>query len=282
MSERERRRRRDREDRHDPRARKDAMRHERGGASLDQWLLERDDRAIADTALSGVEGPAGDYPFRAQIEGAFGRELTGLRSHRGDRTTEAADALHATAYQVGSEVAFGGEPTLWTAAHEAAHYVQRQGGAQAFGAVSHASDPLELEASAVADRVVRGESAVDLLTGYETGAAAFGGAVLREEKDEDEEHDKAPKNLADMLDGNWEVIGGELYIRVDYLKEIVPEEQHASAEMKIDSGLMVRFLQELVAKKGLYVDDPSRLATAAPHLGLGGPISAFEKVGVAR
>src|SRR6185436_12191050 len=66
---------------------------------------------------------------------------------------EATSAMGAQAYATGNKVAFGSSPDLHTAAHEAAHVVQQR------------------SADAVADRVVAGRSAEDLLDGSAPGGA---------------------------------------------------------------------------------------------------------------
>src|SRR5262249_16241257 len=70
------------------------------------------------------------------------------------------------------DVAFGAAPDLHLAAHEAAHVVQQRAG---FTGVGTAGDSHERAADAIADRVVRGESAGDLLP----GAGAAGAGVQR-------------------------------------------------------------------------------------------------------
>ncbi|HEU5056071.1 MAG TPA: T6SS effector amidase Tae4 family protein, partial [Kofleriaceae bacterium] len=73
-------------------------------------------------------------------------------------------------------------PDLHTAAHEAAHVVQQRAGVHLSGGVGAAGDSHERHADAVADRVVRGESAVDLLDQVAPrGAAGQGDAVQRQE-----------------------------------------------------------------------------------------------------
>ena len=60
-------------------------------------------------------------------------------------------------------MAFSGTPSLHTAAHEAAHVVQQARGVQLDGGVGQVGDRYEANADAVADLVVRGESAEALL-----------------------------------------------------------------------------------------------------------------------
>src|SRR5690242_1810418 len=78
-------------------------------------------------------------------------------------TTLFRSSLGSTAYAKGNSIAFAGAPDLHTAAHEAAHVVQQRGGVQLKGGVGEAGDSYERHADAVADRVVQGAPAGDLL-----------------------------------------------------------------------------------------------------------------------
>lgn len=71
--------------------------------------------------------------------------------------------MGARAYAMGNHVAFGIQPDLHTAAHEAAHVVQQRAGVSLSGGVGQAGDAYERHADAVDDRVVAGESAEALL-----------------------------------------------------------------------------------------------------------------------
>ena len=75
--------------------------------------------------------------------------------------------------------AFKAPPDLWLAAHEAAHVVQQRGGVSLSGGVGRAGDPYERQADTVADRVVSGRPAHDLLAGYPRGWPVGGSAVRR-------------------------------------------------------------------------------------------------------
>jgi hypothetical protein len=79
--------------------------------------------------------------------------------------------MGAEAYATGHHVVFAKEPDLHTAAHEAAHVVQQAKGVHLYGGVGQAGDAYEQNADAVADRVVRGESAEDLLGEPAQGSA---------------------------------------------------------------------------------------------------------------
>ena len=118
--------------------------------------------------LFGGGGSA--LPYLDQIQRSFGRhDVSKIVSHVGGEATQAARAMSATAYATGNHVVFAGPPDLHTAAHEAAHVVQQRGGVSLGGGVGEVGDAYERQADAVADRVVRGESAEGLL---DAGGAA--------------------------------------------------------------------------------------------------------------
>ncbi len=119
---------------------------------------------VVTRAAEGVSGPGISMPHRESIEAAFGHHgVRGIQAHVGGAAADAAAAIGAEAYATGDQVAFAGPPDLHTAAHEAAHVVQQRGGVQLKDGVGRAGDFYEQHADAVADRVVKGESAEDLL-----------------------------------------------------------------------------------------------------------------------
>jgi hypothetical protein len=136
------------------------------------------DRVRAEAA-AGVAGPGEALPHGDAIARSFGpaHELSSVRAHVGGAAATAAAAIGATAYATGADVAFAAPPDLHTAAHEAAHVVQQRAGVHLAGGVGADGDPYERHADAVADRVVAGESAADLLS--PTGGAATTGAAVQ-------------------------------------------------------------------------------------------------------
>jgi Domain of unknown function (DUF4157) len=136
-----------------------------------------------DVAAHGTSGSAQALPHGDRIQHAFGRhDVSGIRAFVGGPAQEASQALGAQAYATGSSVAFGAAPDLHTAAHEAAHVVQQRGGVQLKDGLGQSGDHYEHHADAVADRVVRGESAEDLLdqhAGAHGSAPAGTGAIQR-------------------------------------------------------------------------------------------------------
>ena len=134
-----------------------------------------DDPDPVAAAEAGVRGAGASLPFLDTIQAAFGdHDVSGIRAHTGGAAAEAAGAIGADAYATGSDVAFAGAPDLHTAAHEAAHFIQQQDGVSLKGGVGAEGDRYERHADAVADRVVRGQSAADLLD--EFGGGGSGGS----------------------------------------------------------------------------------------------------------
>lgn len=127
--------------------------------------------ALADQGMSGTGGA---LPYRDTIQRAFGagHDVSGIKAHVGGPATGAAQAMGAQAYAKGSDVAFAQAPSLHTAAHEAAHVVQQRAGVHLKGGVGQVGDAYEQHADAVADTVVRGDSASGLLDSFTGGGSA--------------------------------------------------------------------------------------------------------------
>jgi uncharacterized protein DUF4157/L,D-transpeptidase-like protein len=114
-------------------------------------------------AARGTSGSAQPYPHRAEIEASLGRSVP-ARAFFGAEASAACATLGVEAYTVGDSVAFAtSNPPRRLAAHEAAHVVQQSGGVNLSGGDGSAGDPLEQHADAVAERVVAGQPAGDLL-----------------------------------------------------------------------------------------------------------------------
>jgi hypothetical protein len=128
-------------------------------------------------AARGTASGGGPLPHLAAIQDSFGHhDVRGVQAHVGGAAAEASAALGARGYATGRDVAFAGEPDLHLAAHEAAHVVQQGGGVRLADGLGRAGDAHERHADAVADRVVRGESAEALLDAYGGGG---GGPALQ-------------------------------------------------------------------------------------------------------
>ncbi|WP_428261433.1 eCIS core domain-containing protein [Haliangium sp.] len=129
--------------------------------------------AVHEAAAAGVSGAGAQLPHLDRIQAAFGEhDVSAVQAHVGGAAAAASEAIGASAYATGNQVAFQSSPDLHTAAHEAAHIVQQRQGVQLEGGVGAAGDAYERHADAVADRVVRGESAAELLGGGPGGSGA--------------------------------------------------------------------------------------------------------------
>ncbi len=123
-------------------------------------------------AADGTSGSGDPVPHLDRIQQSFGgaHDVSQVRAHIGGSAAKASEQLQANAYATGNDIAFTSQPDLHTAAHEAAHVVQQRAGVQLQGGVGTPGDAYEQQADAVADRVVQGQSAGDLLGN--TGGAA--------------------------------------------------------------------------------------------------------------
>ena len=120
-------------------------------------------------ADAGVSSATSSLPHLNRISQAFGpgHDMGGVRAQVGGAGAAASQAMGAKAYATrGDRIAFAQSPGLRVAAHEAAHLVQQKGGISLPGGVGRVGDAHERHADAVADRVVRGQSASDLLQRY--------------------------------------------------------------------------------------------------------------------
>lgn len=118
-------------------------------------------------AVAGTRGPGQALPYLSTIQRSFGRhDISHIVAHTGHEAAAGARAMGATAFATGHHIAFAGPPDLRTAAHEAAHVVQQQGGIQLKGGVGEVGDPHEQHADAVAEVVAAGRSAEGLLDRY--------------------------------------------------------------------------------------------------------------------
>ena len=126
---------------------------------------ERSAEEVRRVARAGLTGAGGPLPHLATIQRSFGpgHDLSGVTAHVGGAAAQAAAALGARAYASGGAVAFSGTPDLHLAAHEAAHLVQQRAGIQFSRGMGEVGDVHERNADAIADRVVAGQPAADLL-----------------------------------------------------------------------------------------------------------------------
>jgi hypothetical protein len=151
----------------------------------------QDEAAVHAAAARGVATPTAQLPHLDTIQRAFGRhDIAGIQAHVGGDAATSAREMGAKAYATGDHVVLGSEADLHTAAHEAAHVVQQRGGVQLKGGVGEVGDAYERHADAVADLVVRGESAEVVLDGTPGGGlpgAQPTGMIQRGHLDSDSE-----------------------------------------------------------------------------------------------
>ncbi|GAB4524603.1 MAG: hypothetical protein Tsb0020_42720 [Haliangiales bacterium] len=146
-------------------------------------------RSVGEVAAAGVRGGGAALPHAERIQAAFGpsHDVSHVQAHVGGAAAAASEAIGAQAYATGNHIAFRESPDLHTAAHEAAHVIQQRHGVSLKGGVGQVGDVYERHADAVADRVVAGQSAADLLSAGPTGSGqsaavagpSDGGAVQR-------------------------------------------------------------------------------------------------------
>jgi hypothetical protein len=150
-------------------------------------------------AAQGVQGAGEQLPHHDRIQASFGKhDVSGIKAHQGSQAAQAANKMGAEAYATGDSVAFGKSPDLHTAAHEAAHVVQQKQGVSLKGGVGAAGDAHEKNADEVADRVVAGKSAEDLLGAPSNKAAPAAGVQMKpKEKHEEEKKEDFSKVTED-------------------------------------------------------------------------------------
>ncbi|MFT7581075.1 MAG: hypothetical protein ACI9MR_002749 [Myxococcota bacterium] len=146
-------------------------------------------------AGEGIKGGGHALPHFDKIQAAFGHhDVSTVQAHTGSAAAAASKGMGAQAYASGSHVAFAGAPDLFTAAHEAAHTVQqRAGDVQLKNQVGEVGDRYETQADEVAQRVVAGQSATDILDKSASHGAttATAGAVQRRPTPTDGQPDNA-------------------------------------------------------------------------------------------
>lgn len=140
--------------------------------------------AVLDIARTATSTPASPLPFKDRIQASFGaHDLDGIKSHQGPIATTSARALGATAFAVGEHAVFARSPSLYEAAHEAAHIVRARSGDGPNSGLNRPGDVHEERAHAAARLVEQGASAESILgsrpTGPVNGAMAPDGCVFR-------------------------------------------------------------------------------------------------------
>jgi len=156
-------------------------------------------------------------PYRDTIQRAFGRhDVSGIVAHVGGRAAEGAARMGAQAYATGDQVEFVGAPTLHTAAHEAAYVLQQRAGVVLEGSVGVEGDAHERHADAVADRVVQGTSAEDLLDAATPANASGAAAVQRKVTVGDGARETATIGGVELTQREVQVLGEMIAAEVAY------------------------------------------------------------------
>jgi len=157
-----------------------------------------EDQAVA---REGLGGSATAFPHKERIEASFGRAIP-AQARVGGQAAEAADELGAHAFTMGRQVGFAGQPDLHTAAHEAAHTIQ-QGSAVRLKGPGQDSDEQEQEADAIADRVVAGKSAADLLPATDEDQSEDGEVQLKPKRKNKNKKVTAPAKDPTATEAVW-------------------------------------------------------------------------------
>jgi len=208
---------------------------------------ERDEATLHASASQGVATSASPLPFSDTIQRAFGRhDISSVQAHTDLDAAASARAMGAEAYATGDHVVLGGSTDLRTVAHEAAHVVQQRGGVHLKGGVGAAGDAYERQADAVADRVVAGCSAEDLL---ESGAA--NGATQAVQRKERKDDAKLLENQANLKGTDVEIPtleGALLATRQEAVKHGLLSPASFNAGLALSQAMTQ--LQPAVAAKG--------------------------------
>lgn len=139
--------------------------HAGGGAKASQL----DVSSPATAFEKAISSSAGELPYRAQLEQAFGVGLSDVRAYLGGAAArEGLSRLDAHAAAQGQHVVFAeSSPSLGLVAHETAHVIQQRGGGgiqcKAVG-VSAPGGDAEARADAAAEAVVAGQPVPDVGT----------------------------------------------------------------------------------------------------------------------
>jgi hypothetical protein len=202
-----------------------------------------DDDDVHAIAQAGVAGAGGPLPHFDAIQRAFGpdHDVSHVRAHVGGAAAQAASQIGAAAYATGSSIAFARAPDLFTAAHEAAHVVQQRAGVQLLGGVGVDGDAHEQHADLVAARVVRGESAADLLGAYSGRGASVGVQRLSAiRRDAVAAMDRIRQDLGPSNESRSSTRGGafEKYVmsHAAVMNEWSGPERRAAIKVKEDNG----------------------------------------------
>ncbi len=217
-----------------------ALRERFGHLAVQRRLKQRAERRDPDAevqaaAARGTQGAGGALPHKEEIQRSFGHhDISHVRAHTDGAAQAGAAEMGAEAFTVGDRVAFAGAPSLHTAAHEAAHAVQQRRGVHLKGGVGAEGDAYEQHADAVADRVVKGESAQELLDQHAGGGGGGGGGAAHaseaQEAHEDEAHEGEEGAAHEGEAHEGEVHAGEAHEHEDDAHAHADSGAHAPAD----------------------------------------------------
>jgi len=235
-----------------------------------------DPAQVQSHAAEGVAGRGTALPHIDAIQRSFGaHDLTGVSAHVGGAAADASAAIGAEAYATGNHVAFAEAPSLFVAAHEAAHVVQQRAGVSLLGGVGVAGDTYEQHADAVAEKVVSGASAAELL-GPVSSEAASTGVQRRKHKHEGDPLvldllaaiDGAARSALARLDEDADLstaseLAAKIVARIDHLLSVtaVPGKDPDLTRYADDAALAFGHTQELADR----FDSPTQVI-GAPDL----------------
>ena len=212
-------------------------------------------------ASQGVATPASPLPFADTIQRAFGRhDVSPIQAHTGPEAAASARAMGAAAYATGDHVVLGRGADLHTVAHEAAHVVQQRGGVQLKGGFGATGDAYERHADAVADRVVAGQSAEDLLD--RTAMSGTRGATPAVQRKESQDDAQILEHQASLKGADVEIPaleGALLATRKEAVKRGLLSQASFDAGLALSQAMTQ--LQPAVAARGSA--DPAIQARAA-------------------
>jgi hypothetical protein len=225
------------------------------------------DATVHAAAARGVATPASPLPFSDALQRAFGRhDISSIQAHTGTEAAASTQAMGAEAYATGDHVVLGRGTDLHTVAHETAHIVQQRGGVHLKGGIGAVGDVYERHADAVADRVVAGQSAEDVL---DTGAVGDGhGATQAVQREEGKDDAKILENQASLKGTDAEIPaleGALLATRKEAVKLGLLSQASFDAGLAL-SQAMTQLQPSVVAKGAVDRDIQDRAATAAQQL----------------
>lgn len=222
-----------------------------------------DETAVHAAAQRGAATPASRLPFSDTIQGAFGRhDVSSILAHTSPEAAASAQTMGADAYATGDHVVMGRRADLHTVAHEAAHVVQQRGGVQLKAGVGAAGDPYERHADAVADRVVAGQSAEDLLD--QAAASGAHGATQSVQRKEGKDDAKILEHQASLEGTDVEIPaleGALLATRKEAVKLGLLSQASFDAGLALSQAMTQ--LQPTVAARGTVDRDLQERAAAS-------------------